>query len=121
MCGDKAKKCYTWSFRLSNEAFWKVWEGGTSRPLGTDYSRQPGSSAIITRASGDTNEVNHVLRPRKDGKEKKRESGMKFRFRLPGVRNLIPASGDATDIYLAVPVAGRNTSPVCAGAFSGCY
>ena len=91
MSGDKAKKCYTWSFRLSNEAFRRVWEGGTSRPLGTDSSRQPGSSAIITRASGDTNEVNHLLGPRKDGKGKKQESGMKFCLRLPGVRNLIPA------------------------------
>ena len=91
MSGDKAKKCYTWSFRLSNEAFRRVWEGGTSRPLGTDYSRQPGSSAIITRPSGDSNEVNHLWGSRNDGKGKKRESGMKFRFRLPGVRNLMVA------------------------------
>ena len=30
----------------------------------------------------------HFWGPRKAGKEKKRESGMKFRFRLPGARNL---------------------------------
>ncbi len=46
---------------------------------------------LFTRASGDPNEFNHVLGPQNAGKEKKRESGMKFRFRLPGDSNLIPA------------------------------
>ena len=46
---------------------------------------------LFTRASGDPNEVNHVLGPRNAGKGKKRESGMKFRFRLPRGSNLIPA------------------------------